>query len=905
MKLIYNYKDHYTNIFQLECRKMANREISLPTGTSKIQMKVSVKPRATYRICLKARNVNGNGVIFCNFFGGMKHDFYHHKLCIDSKQMKEYIINTDTPDFPDRFPILFRVWKDKKVSSGNVVVGDVKIYKLADKIDMTKTPKLSIVIPIFNQKFVTKRCLDSIINRTTKVPYEIIIVNNGSTDGTLQLLKEEFVGIRIINNKQNLGFAKACNQGILKARGEYILLLNNDTKVVQNDWCDGMIEMLQHVDITGATGGLLDLNTCRYLREITLNSNVYHYIAGWCMMFKKSLIDKVGLLTEEFGIGLFEDTAFCINAREKKYKIAITEDVPVFHYGHATIKNLQFEKLYAKNREIFLKKYGKRLAKLEEQNEQNIPKIINRLIRPKSQKKAGGFIPGKVSIITLNYNGIEMLQKAIPSVMKNTYYPSFEWIISDNGSKDGSVKYIKEQMKKFPNIIMFDRKTNVGNFASINNELADVADGEYLLFLNNDIEAKPKWLTEMMRIMRSDSSVSIVGSLLYYPHGKIQHAGVFFDHRGYPGNFCYLNMPRLQNSKTFHKVDREYNAVTGACLLMRHEDFLAVDKFCEKFDYCFEDVDLCLTAKRKLGKKVVFCASSILTHYEGVTTRKIHKRISFQKNITTLLKKWRYKIPKDYEIFRKNSKKGIYSTEKISAKDMYAELGFNVVVCIDDREIYKKYLKRSLVNHFSMPIYLVEINNIGNKYTSMAQALNEHMVDLPYNQTLIIHQDVEFSPGFDLELLLKMYKLKNPGIVGLAGVTLDDVPVGRLKEADEEIWNDQAIASGPVPIVDECCFAFFNKHDFKFDEETFTSFHFYGADLCLQALSRGLNNYVVDIPTTHYSDKGKRSIEKTTKDVFKQEMKKLKKKWQDKHPVIRTTTVRLTEEKNIIYTEIG
>ena len=115
----------------------------------------------------------------------------------------------------------------------------------------------SIIIPVFNRLQLTKQCLDAIIANTPQNLYEVIVVDNASTDGTknyLSSLNDAF--IKIITNKMNLGFAKACNQGAQAASTEYILFLNNDTEP-QKGWLQPLIDILVNDSTVAAAGSKL------------------------------------------------------------------------------------------------------------------------------------------------------------------------------------------------------------------------------------------------------------------------------------------------------------------------------------------------------------------------------------------------------------------------------------------------------------------------------------------------------------------------------------------------------------------------------------------------------------------------------------------------------------------------
>ena len=218
-------------------------------------------------------------------------------------------------------------------------------------------PLTSIIVLTWNQLPYTQECLASIAAHTSE-PYELIVVDNGSTDGTVAWLQQhaqEDHHIRIITNDANLGFAKGCNQGIEAAHGEYILLLNNDV-VVTAEWLSGLLECYQrkpHVGIVGpmtnnisgiqrvADIGYAAIADMHTFAQIFRQSNRYRMIenrriVGFCMLFSKRLADEIGLLDESFGSGNFEDDDYCLRAELAGYRNYIAGDVFIHHYGSQT-----------------------------------------------------------------------------------------------------------------------------------------------------------------------------------------------------------------------------------------------------------------------------------------------------------------------------------------------------------------------------------------------------------------------------------------------------------------------------------------------------------------------------------------------------------------------------------------
>jgi len=218
----------------------------------------------------------------------------------------------------------------------------------------------------------------------------------------------------------------------------------------------------------------------------------------------------------------------------------------------------------------------------------------------------------KVSIIIVNYNGKELLQKCLDSLLK-VNYDNFEIILVDNNSTDGSVEFIT---KNYPSLIIIKLDSNKG-FAEPNNVAAKISKGKYLLFLNNDTVVTPNFISEMVKVMETDKKIAICQSLLLKPDGSVDSSGDFIDHLGV-----------VYNSKT--KIDeiREVSSARGASMLVRSDIFEKLDGFDQKFFVTFEDVDLCWRSWI-LGYRVLIIPTSIVYHEGGITIKKIKSEIAF------------------------------------------------------------------------------------------------------------------------------------------------------------------------------------------------------------------------------------------------------------------------------------
>jgi len=218
----------------------------------------------------------------------------------------------------------------------------------------------------------------------------------------------------------------------------------------------------------------------------------------------------------------------------------------------------------------------------------------------------------KVSIIIVNYNGKELLQKCLDSLLK-VNYDNFEIILVDNNSTDGSVEFIT---KNYPSLIIIKLDSNKG-FAEPNNVAAKISKGKYLLFLNNDTVVTPNFISEMVKVMETDKKIAICQSLLLKPDGSVDSSGDFIDHLGV-----------VYNSKTEIDEIREVSSARGASMLVRSDIFEKLDGFDQKFFVTFEDVDLCWRSWI-LGYRVLIIPTSIVYHEGGITIKKIKSEIAF------------------------------------------------------------------------------------------------------------------------------------------------------------------------------------------------------------------------------------------------------------------------------------
>lgn len=238
--------------------------------------------------------------------------------------------------------------------------------------------KISIVILTYNQVEYTQKCIES-IKRNTKLNYEMIVVDNASTDGTPTYLLEQ-EDIKVILNPENYGYAKGNNLGAKAADGDVIIFMNNDVVVTPN-WLEPLIDLLYSDEKIGMVGPVT--NNISGVQQIpveynqatleglelfanenqTKNSGCSKKVlrlVGYLLVCRRSLIDEIGAFDERFGLGNFEDDDICLRALTKGYSLHIAFDSFVHHYGSVSFRNsdIDYMQLMRNNQQIITDKWG-------------------------------------------------------------------------------------------------------------------------------------------------------------------------------------------------------------------------------------------------------------------------------------------------------------------------------------------------------------------------------------------------------------------------------------------------------------------------------------------------------------------------------------------------------------------
>ncbi len=243
-------------------------------------------------------------------------------------------------------------------------------------------PRVSIVIVTYGGLEHTRRCLAS-LEQETWPQLEIIVVDNYSPDGSaeyLQTYAAEHARVNVIFNQENRGFAAANNQGLQRATGDILVLLNNDTIVPP-----GLVgRLVRHLENDRELGLLCPTtNFCgnearvepwyddpadipRYAswRAVTFAGQTFDLsvAAMYCVAMRRDVFEAVGPLDEQFGLGMFEDDDYSLRVRQAGFRVAYAEDAYVHHVGQAAFGQLapeEYQRIWEQNQAYFEKKWGR------------------------------------------------------------------------------------------------------------------------------------------------------------------------------------------------------------------------------------------------------------------------------------------------------------------------------------------------------------------------------------------------------------------------------------------------------------------------------------------------------------------------------------------------------------------
>jgi GT2 family glycosyltransferase len=492
-------------------------------------------------------------------------------------------------------------------------------------------PVVSIVIPLFNKADYTQRCLASIVAQAPDVSFELVLVDNGSTDETARLLASLEGDVRVIVNRKNFGFAHACNQGAAVARGRYIFFLNNDTEA-HPGWLDALVARLEAEPETVAVGsrllfpdgslqhagvevivrqsdGWLDFRH-RYYRfpgdfvEAATAARV-QVLTGAALMVRREAFEAAGGFDEGYGNG-YEDVDLCLTLQAAGGRL-VYEPASCLTHFEAILEPERWRKVEHDVARMQAR-WGGRVAPDWRLDATGL--LAANVAAPNGPRE-----PGMTSVVLLAYNQLAYNEACVASVLEHSDRP-FELILVDNGSTDGTAEFFAAVAESHPRVRCVLNARNLG-FGQGNNQGLALAKGEFVVVLNNDTIVPRNWLSRLLTHFEGHPERGAVGPLSNKVSGMQRLPGVpvenslaavdqildFGDHLHASGHGQGFNFDRL----------------VGFCLVVRGEILDRIGGFDPAYGIGnFEDDDMCLRL-RSLGYET-WVAQDVYVHHFGSRT---------------------------------------------------------------------------------------------------------------------------------------------------------------------------------------------------------------------------------------------------------------------------------------------
>lgn len=507
-------------------------------------------------------------------------------------------------------------------------------------------PKFSIVIPVWKtpEKYL-REMIDSIIDQTYS-NWELCIADGSpaghSVEKILKKYAEKDARIRYKVLGENLGIAGNTNAAMEMAKGDFIVLADHDDRLTPDALfeCAKAINENPETDVIYSDEDKLDMDGGALFDphfKPDFNLDLLTSVNYICHLFvvKKQLVNWAGGFREEFDGA--QDYDFIFRCTERAKRIHHIPKV-LYHWRchqDSTASNPE-SKLYA-----------------FEAGSRAIMAHYDRMgIAAKKVEKGVDYgiyhttfeIPGEplVSVIIPNKDHTADLDLCIRPMITRGTYKNLEFIVVENNSTDRKTfEYYENIQKEFPqvHVVYWEREFN---YSAINNFGVKYANGEYLLFMNNDIELIAENFVEEMLGFCQREDVGAVGARLLYEDDTIQHAGVVVGFGGIAGH-TFIGLHKAENSY-FHRAmcAQNYSAVTAACMMSKKSVFEKANGFSEDLAVAFNDIDYCMKVRAQ-DKLVVYAPYAVLHHYESKsrgledTPEKIAR---FNREIATFAKKW-------------------------------------------------------------------------------------------------------------------------------------------------------------------------------------------------------------------------------------------------------------------------
>ncbi len=516
-------------------------------------------------------------------------------------------------------------------------------------------PKISVVVPMYNTKERYFRELVESLQNQTYSNFELCLADGSEKKASY--IDEIISGDDMIKYKhleENKLIAGNTNEGIKMATGQYVALLDHDDILPPFSLFEVVSAINENKDadfIYSDEDKLMEYKDKRmgphFKPDFAIDTfRSYNYICHFSI-FKKELLDKINGFSLDYNGS--QDYDIFLRMSEVANKIVHIPKI-LYHWriNELSVASSASAKPYAY---VAAKKAISDSLKRKNIDADVVDSRILGLYRVIYKVKG----TPKVSIIIPNKDHVSDLKKCIKSILKSTY-ENYEIVIVENNSEKKATFDYYEKLKQNEKIKIVTYEKEGFNYSEINNFGVRNSNGEYVLFLNNDISIiSNDFLYTMIGDCQRDD-IAVVGAKLLYPDGTIQHAGIVLNYTGIAGHVNAHLKGSDEGYMGRTMIQQNFNAVTAAMMMVKRSDFYRVDGFDEELKVAYNDIDFCLKL-REMGKLVMYDPYVEAYHYESKTRGyedTIEKKERLEKEAKLLKSKHKKMFDKEDEYFNIN-----------------------------------------------------------------------------------------------------------------------------------------------------------------------------------------------------------------------------------------------------------
>lgn len=491
--------------------------------------------------------------------------------------------------------------------------------------------KFSILVPVYNVEIPwLKKAITSIKNQTYK-NWELCLADDCSTKKEvpeyLRTIASDQIKVTLL--EKNAGISGATNKAAQLASGDYLLLMDNDD-VLSPDALESFAEAIkeQDCDILYSDQDIIDEKDVHrnplFKPDWSLDLVLSQMYIGHLLGFRKALFEQVGGFRSEYNGS--QDYDLFLRMTENTQKIV---HVPKILYSWRAIASSTAENPESKPYAQIMgqKAVQDHLNRVLGEGKAVVNETDNYFVYDVRYPLAKEPL---VSIIIPTKDHFELLDTAVRSIYEKTTYKNYEILVLDNNSEEEiTFEGFKKLEAEHENLRVIKAAFEF-NWSKLNNFGISHAKGDVFLFLNNDVEViSGDWLTRLAEKTVQDK-VGVVGALLLYEDGTIQHGGVVAGMGGW-ADHVFKGMQPVHYGSPFVSpmVTRNVTAVTGACMAISRKTIEEIGGFDETFIICGSDVEICIRAIRH-GYRNIYDPYIKLYHFESKSRDSYIPKIDFE-----------------------------------------------------------------------------------------------------------------------------------------------------------------------------------------------------------------------------------------------------------------------------------